>query len=686
MSKKKRVYQVAKELGISNEEIKEKLHEIGIDIKNASQSIEEEVIEELYNHIETEKEIKEAEKEEIKEEKLKEEKKEPPKEKPQFKEKKKRDKQFYTKTKVSDNKIEVFDGITIRELAERMGLLAKDVLQKLITKGMLLTVNQPISAEDAENIIKMFGFEPVTTTFEEKVAEELIESQDEGELVERAPVVTVMGHVDHGKTTLLDAIRNTNVAEKEAGRITQHIGAYKITWKDKDIVFIDTPGHEAFTQMRARGAKVTDIVILVVAADDGVNTQTIEAINHARAAEVPIIVAINKIDKPEANPMRVKQQLAQHGLLVEEYGGDVVSVEISAKKKIGIEDLLEMILLVAELQELKGNPKIPAKGIILEAKLDPKRGPVATVLIQEGVLRVGNPFISGVTYGKVRAMFNEWGKKLNEARMVTPVEVIGFNEPPIAGDPFQVVPSVEKAQQIASLRKEKKKEEDKRRVDKAMALERLHKKLMSKELKELNIILKADVQGTLEALEDSLRKIKHEQLEIKIIHKATGAINESDVLLAEASGGIIIGYHVRPSRKARELAKSKGVEIRYYDVIYHLIEELKQAIEGILEPIEKEVYLGTAEVKKTFKIPKVGTVAGCYVSDGKIEKNAKVRVLRNGVVIFTGDIASLKHYSKDVDSIKNGQECGIKIENFNDVKAGDLIEAFKIEKIKQKIK
>ncbi len=676
----KRIYQIAKELGKENKKVLEDLKKIGIEKKTSSNSLSVEEEKKLKNYYSKGEKSEKSKKE--KEEKKEKQKKKDKKEEPIHK--KKRDKKYFEKGK-EEGKIVIYEGITVKELAEKMGMKAKDLIQKLLMNRMIMTVNKSLSIEEAEKILEIFGLEGEKKSFESKIIEELSEERDESNLVERAPLVTVMGHVDHGKTTLLDALRNTNIADREKGGITQHIGASKVKYKGKEIVFIDTPGHEAFARLRLRGANITDIVILVVAADDGVMPQTIEAISHAKTAGVPIIVAINKIDKPEANPMKVKQELLKHGITVEDYGGDVVSVEISAKKRIGLDELLEMILLVAEMSELKGDLTIPAKGYILESKLDPKKGNIADVIIKEGIVKLGDPFISGTTYGKVRAIEDEHGRRLKEAKMVTAVEISGFNATPKAGELFQVVPSLEKAQQIAELRKEKQEEERRKKLERRLSLDDFFKKMKGEGVKKLPLIIKADVEGSLEAIEDSLNKIKHPEVQIDIIQSSTGAVSESDVLLASTTNAIIICYNVRANKRVREIAKNEKVEIRFYSIIYQLLDDIKASLEGILSPIEKEVFLGTAEVKKIFKVPKVGTVAGCYVSEGKVEKDAKIRVVRNGVVVFTGEIESLKHYTKDVNVIKNGQECGIRIRNYNDVKQGDVLEAFKIEKIKQKI-
>jgi translation initiation factor IF-2 len=684
----KRIYAIAKELNKENKEIIETLKKLGIDKKTASQTISAEEEEKLISFLKQGKSKKNLSSEKKKDKAPKKHKKEDvssgkTKQK-KGADKKKRDKKYFEKSK-ENGVITVFEGITIKELSEKMGIKAKDVIQKLITQGIIFTVNKSLSIDEATKILSLFNLEAETQSFEEKLAQDITESVESVNLKERPPVVTVMGHVDHGKTTLLDALRDTKVAEREKGGITQHIGASKIEYNGKHIVFIDTPGHEAFTKLRLRGANITDIVILIVAADDGVKPQTIEAINHAKTAGVPMIVAINKIDKPEADPLKVKQELTKYNILVEEYGGDVVSVDISAKKKMGLEELLDMILLVAEMSELKGSYDVPAKGFILEAKLDSKKGITASVIIQEGKLKLGDPFISGATYGKVRSMIDDKGKPLRESQMVTPVEITGFQKMPEAGETFQVVNTLEKAQQIAEFRNQKIKEEKEKRLKGRLSLDDFYKKIKGEQIKKLPLIIKADVQGSLEAIEDSLSKIKHPEVSLNLVHMATGAITEGDVLLASTTNAIIISYNVRANKKVRELAKAEKVEIRFYPIIYQLIDDVKKSLEGILNPIEKEIFLGTAEVRKTFKVPKVGAVAGCFVTEGKIENDANIRVTRNGVVVFDGKLASLKHYTKDVSSIRNGEECGIRIENFNDIKQGDILEAYKIEKIKQKI-
>jgi translation initiation factor IF-2 len=583
-----------------------------------------------------------------------------------------------------ERKLKVYETIQVGELAKLMGVKVGELLKKALMMGLPLTINQSIDADTAAILADEFGFKVEKAPVEEELLLQYVPPKEE-ELKPRPPVVTVMGHVDHGKTTLLDAIRKTDVASREAGGITQHIGAYKVTLEDgRQITFIDTPGHEAFTTMRARGAQVTDTVILVVAADDGVMEQTKEAIEHARAAGVPIVVAINKVDKPNANPERVKSQLAELGLVPEEWGGDTLMANISARNRIGIEELLELVLLQAEMLDLKADYDRPARGRVVESRLDKGKGPVATVLIQEGTLREGDVFVSGQTFGRVRAMLDSLGQRVKEATPSTPVEILGFEELPQAGDDFIVVEDEEKARKIAEYRQRKAREAEAAKQTK-ISLEKLFEKLKEGELKELKIVLKADTQGTLEALDASLQKLSTDKVKVTIIRKGIGAITESDVMLASASEAIVIGFNVKPTSQAKETAKQEGVDIRFYDVIYHLLEDIKKAMEGLLEPVYEEVITGVAEVRATFKVPKVGIVAGCYVKEGLISRNNKVRVIRDGVVVFTGGIASLKRFKEDVKEVQAGYECGLRIENFNDVKVGDIIEAFEIRKVEQKL-
>jgi translation initiation factor IF-2 len=588
--------------------------------------------------------------------------------------------------------ITITEGISVKDLAEKLEIRAKDLIARLLARGVFATINQTLDSELASEMARFFGAETNVITFEEQAAKDVAESAGTGEeggaeAVPRPPVVTIMGHVDHGKTTLLDSIRSTSVAEGEAGGITQHIGAYKVRIQDtespaygREIVFLDTPGHEAFTRMRARGAKSTDIVVLVVAADDGVMPQTLEAIDHAHAAEVPIIVAVNKIDKPEALPDRVKKQLADRGLMPEDWGGKTVFVDVSAKKKTNLNLLMEMICLVADLQELKATPERPATGVVLEAKLDRGRGPVATVLVQNGTLRTGDNFVVGNVYGKVRAMFDDRGAQLEEAPPSTPVEILGMEGLPQAGDQFVVVADRDKARGVSEFREQKAREAALAKSSR-VSLEGLAEQMATAGMKELNIILKADVQGSVEVLTDLLTKLSNDQVRLKVLRSGVGAITESDVLLASASNAIIIGFSVRPERKAQELAEQEKVDIRLHSIIYELQDEIKRAMSGLLEPTIKETYQGRAQVKETFRIPKVGTVAGCQVIDGMLKRDSEVRLLRDNVVVFKGKVGSLRRFKDDVNEVRNGMECGITIANYGDVKVGDVIEAFVTERI-----
>ncbi len=588
--------------------------------------------------------------------------------------------------------ITITEGISVKDLAEKLGVRAKDLIARLLARGVFATINQTLDAELASEVARFFGADTNVITFEEQAAKEVSATAASGEEgategVPRPPVVTIMGHVDHGKTTLLDSIRSTNVAEGEAGGITQHIGAYKVKILDNDspaygreIVFLDTPGHEAFTRMRARGAKSTDIVVLVVAADDGVMPQTLEAIDHAHAAEVPIIVAVNKIDKPEALPDRVKKQLADRGLVPEEWGGSTVFVDVSAKKKTNLNLLMEMICLVADLEELKATPDRRASGVVLEAKLDRGRGPVATVLVQNGTLRTGDNFVVGNVYGKVRAMFDDRGAQLEEAPPSTPVEILGMEGLPQAGDQFVVVADRDKARGVSEYREQKAREAALAKSSR-VSLEGLAEQIKTAGTKELNIILKADVGGSVEVLTDLLSKLSNDKVRLKVLRSGVGAITESDVLLASASNAIIIGFNVRPERKAQELAEQEKVDIRLHSIIYELQDEIKRAMSGLLEPTIKETYQGRAEVRETFRIPKVGTVAGCYVVDGAIKRDSEVRLLRDNMVVFKGKVGSLRRFKDDASEVRNGMECGISIANYGDIKVGDVIEAFVTERI-----
>ncbi|MGA3055054.1 MAG: translation initiation factor IF-2 [Candidatus Korobacteraceae bacterium] len=588
--------------------------------------------------------------------------------------------------------ITIPEGISVKDLAEKLGIRAKDLIARLLARGVFATVNQTLDSDLATDMARHFGAETAVITFEEQLAKDTVPAEGAGEEgaaqgVPRPPVVTIMGHVDHGKTSLLDAIRSTNVAGGEAGGITQHIGAYKVAITDpnspafgREIVFLDTPGHEAFTRMRARGSKVTDIVVLVVAADDGVMPQTLEAIDHAKAANVPMIVAVNKIDKPEALPDRVKKQLADRGLMPEDWGGSTVFVDVSAKQKTNLNLLMEMICLVADLQDLKAVPDRLAQGTVLEAKLDRGRGPVATVLVQNGTLRTGDNFVVGNVFGRVRAMFNDRGVALDAATPATPVEILGLESLPQAGDQLVAVADREKARGISEYREGKAREAQLAKSSR-VSLEGLAEQLKSAGQKELDIILKGDVQGSVEVLSDVLTKLSNDRVKIKILLSGVGAITETDVLLASASNAVIIGFNVRPERKAQELAEQEKVDIRLHSIIYELADEIKRAMTGLLEPIIKETYLGRADVRDTFRVPKVGTIAGCYVTDGVIKRDAEVRLLRDNVVVFKGKIGSVRRFKEDVSEVRHGMECGISIANYGDIKVGDVIEVFVTERV-----
>lgn len=579
--------------------------------------------------------------------------------------------------------ITLAEGTTVKDLAEKLDVKPKDVLKKLIERHLMMTINTTLATETATLIAGDFGADVEMLSFEEDILQ--VESEDlhPEDMVSRAPVVTVMGHVDHGKTSLLDTIRKTRVAEREAGGITQHISAYLIITDGRPVVFLDTPGHEAFTMMRARGAKVTDVVILVVAADDGVMPQTREAINHARAANVPIIVAINKIDKADANPERVKKELSELDLVPEAWGGQTVLVEVSAKNNQNLDQLIEMVLLVTDMGEFKANPKRNATGTVLEAKVDRGRGPVATIIVQDGTLNIGDTFIAGTSVGKVRALIDDRGRHIKSAPPSTPVEVLGLGGIPQPGDTFQALTDTVKARQIAVLRQTQAKEKALGRKGTRLTLESLQSQIAEGSVKELPIIIKADVQGSTEVLSDTLTKLSNEHIKILIIHSGVGAISESDVLLASASNAIIIGFSIRPDRNATDIAKREHVDIRLHSVIYKVTEEIKKAMAGLLEPTIKEVHLGRAEVRETFKAPKIGTIAGCMVTDGRITRSgeAQARLLRDSVVIFEGPVGSLRRFKDDVNEVKAGVECGIAFDRFNDIKVGDTIEAFFVEKI-----
>ncbi|HID79333.1 MAG TPA: translation initiation factor IF-2, partial [Aquificales bacterium] len=579
--------------------------------------------------------------------------------------------------------LQIPEVITVRELAQLLGVSPNEIIAQLMKKGILATINHTIDPQVAVEIAENFGFLAEIKSAEEQV-EELVEEEVEESpenLVERPPVVVVMGHVDHGKTSLLDRIRKTDVARREKGGITQHIGASQVELETgKKITFLDTPGHEAFTTLRARGAKVADIAVLVVAADDGVMPQTVEAINHAKDAEIPIIVAVNKIDLPQANPDKVLRELSEHGLIPEEWGGDTPVVRVSAKTGEGIEELLEMITLVAELEELKANPKGKTKAVIIETKLDPKRGPVATAIVQNGTLKVGDIFVAGSTYGRVRAMVDDKGRRLKEAPPGTPVELLGFEELPEPGDILIVVSDEKTARLLAEQRKRQKEQEKLKGT--ALKLEEIYEKIQKGELKELKIVLKADTIGSIEALKKALEELSTDKVKVFIIHSGVGAISESDIMLAKASGAIVIGFNTRPNPAARRLLEEEKVDVRTYGIIYDAVEDVKKALEGLLEPQKVEEALGQAEVRATFKIKKVGTVAGCYVLEGKLVRGAKARLVREGVVIYEGEIEGLKRFKEDVKEVPKGFECGVKLKDFNDIKVGDIIECYEIKFIK----
>jgi translation initiation factor IF-2 len=578
--------------------------------------------------------------------------------------------------------LKVGDGMTPKELAEKMSATSSDVIKRLIKLGVLVTINTPIDPETIGKVAQQFGY-AMERASPEEMMEEATEAESSALLKPRAPVVTVMGHVDHGKTSLLDAIRHTNVIATEAGGITQHIGAYEVEVPGhavNRVVFLDTPGHEAFTAMRARGAQATDVVVLVVAADDGVMPQTIEAINHAKDAKVPILVAVNKIDKPNADPNRIKQQLTEYGLVAEEWGGDTIFVSVSAKRREGIENLLDNLLVLAEVQELKANPDKPARGIVVEAELDKGRGPVSTVLVQTGTLKVGDAVVAGLHHGKIRAMINDKGKKIQEAGPATPVEILGLSGVPLAGDNFAAVGDERKARQIAAARQERHRQEAMVSQPR-ITLDALHQAIEQGAVKELRMIIKGDVQGSVEPLRDSLERLGTERVKVNVIHSSVGAVTESDVMLASASNAIIVGFNVRPEPKAQRLAEQEHVDLRLYDVIYEAINQVRSAMEGLLEPTYVERAVGRVEVRQVFNITKVGTVAGSFVLDGKVLRDASVRLVRDGRVVHTGKIGSLRRFKNDVHEVLSGQECGIGLLNYNDVHQGDVLEVYEMDQI-----
>lgn len=592
-------------------------------------------------------------------------------------------KRLHREEEITDGAVVIPPMITVGDLAEAIGKSTVDLIKKLMELGVIATINQEIDFDTAYILAQEFDVE-LNVEEDEDLVERMLQMhyEDERYLSSRPPIVTVMGHVDHGKTSLLDAIRKTNVISDEAGHITQHIGAYMVNVGDEKITFIDTPGHAAFTEMRSRGAKVTDIAILVIAADDGIKPQTVEAINHAKAAEVPIIVAINKIDKATANVDRVMQELTEYGLVAEKFGGDTICVPISAKQNMNIEELLEMVLLVAEMEELKANKTMPAVGTIIEAQLDAQRGTIATMLVESGVLQLGDFVVSGEIYGKIRAMTNDMGKKIDKAGPSFPAEVMGFSEVPHAGDRFYVVQTEKEAKKDTQMRINRQRASTQRKSA-PMSLEDIFSKIQQENLKEINLLIKADVQGSLEAIQASLLRLSNEEIKINIVHGAVGGISETDVSLAAASGAIILGFNVRPDMNAKKLSAKDDVDIRTYRVIYELIEDVQAAMKGMLDPEFKEIAIGSAEVRQTFKVPGVGVIAGCYVLEGVLNRNEKVRVIRDGIVLVEASLSSLKRFKDDVREVATGYECGLSIERFNDFREGDIVEGFKMVEIER---
>ncbi|ACD22023.1 MULTISPECIES: translation initiation factor IF-2 [Clostridium] len=681
-----RVYELAKELNVSSKDLITLLmDEFGVEVKNHMSTIEDEEAQLIKELLATKPEYIEGSLEDSKslvdeyEEILQNELNKAKKKRKKNKREDKDDENEELETEV----IEIGETITVKELAEKLNKPSNDVIRTLIFSGVMAAINQEIDFATAEKVCESYGviLEKLEVTEELEAVE--AEDDDEENLTKRPPIVTVMGHVDHGKTSLLDAIRKAKVTDTEAGGITQHIGAYTININGEEITFLDTPGHEAFTAMRARGAQVTDVVILVVAADDGIMPQTKEAINHCKAAGVPMVVAINKIDKPGANPDRVKQELTEHGLVVEEWGGDTICEEVSAKSNLNIEKLLEMVLLTAEMLELKANKERKAKGTVIEAKLDKGRGSVATLLVQNGTLHVGDAIIVGSTYGRIRAMFDDTGKKIKSAGPSIPVEVLGLSEVPEAGDRFNQVKDEKTARIMADKRKDKEKS-DSLMSGNRVSLEDLYSQIKEGKVKELGIIVKADVQGSVQAINQSLEKLSTDDVKVRVIHSGVGAITETDITLATASNAIVIGFNVRPDNNAVAQADKENVEIKTYRIIYDAIEDVKSAMIGMLEPEYKEVILGSAEVRETYKISNVGTIAGCYVLNGKLQRNAETRVIRDGIVIFESNLSSLKRFKDDVKEVNTGYECGLTVEKFNDVKEGDILECFMMEAIKRK--
>ncbi|MCD8843197.1 translation initiation factor IF-2 [Staphylococcus gallinarum] len=686
---KQRIYEYAKELNIKSKDIIDELKKMNVEVSNHMQALEADQIKEL------DKKFKASQSTDSKKSQTKSNQKPAPKNnnkknnkgnnknnKGNNKNNKKQPKQ--EEPKETPSKITYQDGITVGELADKLNVDSSGIIKKLFLLGIMANINQSLDDETLELIVDDYGveIEKEVVIDEEDLSVYFDDPSEDEQAVERPAVVTIMGHVDHGKTTLLDSIRNTKVTAGEAGGITQHIGAYQIVNDGKKITFLDTPGHAAFTTMRARGAQVTDITILVVAADDGVMPQTIEAINHAKEADVPTIVAVNKIDKPTSNPDRVMQELTEYGLIPEDWGGDTIFVPLSALSGEGIDDLLEMIVLTSEVQELKANPSQRAVGTVIEAELDKSRGPAASLLVQNGTLNVGDPVVVGNTYGRIRAMVNDLGQRIKTAGPSTPVEITGINDVPQAGDRFVVFKDEKQARRIGEARHESNVLQQ-RQESKSVSLDNLFEQMKQGEMKDLNVIIKGDVQGSVEALAASLMKIDVEGVNVRIIHTAVGAINESDVTLANASNGIIIGFNVRPDTGAKRAAEAEGVDMRLHRVIYNVIEEIESAMKGMLDPEYEEQVIGQAEVRQTFKVSKVGTIAGSYVIDGKITRNAGVRVIRDGIVQFEGELDTLKRFKDDAKEVAQGYECGITIEKYNDLKEGDIIEAFEMVEIKR---
>ena len=684
---KVRVYELARELGTTSKKLIEAMKEMDIEVKNHMSTLDREaagrVIAVLTGRAESEAGAKEKPAAPVEKKKAapaREEKKSQVK-RPEKAAAPRARRKTDTKPPIKKKRrrVSVEGRVTVGEVAALFETTAADLITKLLELGVVANINQAIGPEAIELVADEYNAD--VEFIADPIEQELLGREDEGEkkLSERHPVVTVLGHVDHGKTSLLDAIRESDVTAGEAGGITQHIGAYTVEASGKKIVFLDTPGHEAFTAMRARGAQVTDIAVLVVAADDGVKPQTIEAINHARAAEVPIIVAINKIDKANVNPERVKQQLSEQGLIPEEWGGETICVPVSAKQRQGLDELLEMILLVSELSELQADPGRTARGTVIEAHLDRGRGPVATVLVQDGTLRVGHSLICGTSTGKVRAMLNQKGERVTSAGPATPVELLGLNEVPLAGDRFQVIEDERLARQVAERRSQKIKAAAQR--SQRVTLDDLFKQIQEGETKELNLVLKGDVHGSVEALQEAILKLSLEEVKVRVIHAGVGAINESDVMLASASNAIVIGFNVRPDSNARRLAEADRVDLRLYRVIYEALEDIRLAVQGLLKPVYREEIEGQVEIRQVFKASRFGNIAGCYVTEGKITRNSLIRLIRDGVVVHEGKLASLKRFQDDVREVASGFECGILIEGFSDIAEGDQIEAYTMKRI-----